>query len=805
MRLPNPAPPAVPADSAKTAAKDTTPPPTADGQPAPKPYDKVILPTAKTRRGMFVTHWIADKLYFEIPKEALNQDMLLVGRYTKTQTPLGAFDGYGGDEFIERLLRWERRDNRVLLRVPRFDVTADSTLPVAQAVESANMSPIIAVFPVEAYGPDSAPVIEVTRLYTSNTPEFAAVGVDDKRSFLEKVLAFPDNIEVEATQTGMPMNPQPGAPPQVRSVIAHWSMVRLPKHPMLPRLADDRVGYFNTTQVDFGRAEQKSVTRTFITRWRLEKKDPNAAVSDPVEPIVYYIDPATPDQWKPWIKRGIEEWQPAFEAAGFSHAIVARDVPKNDPDWSPEDIRHTVVRWLPSTVENSVGPHVHDPRTGEILNGSVRMFHNILNLQRDWYFTQVASLDPRAQHLPFPDSLMGRLLQFVVAHEVGHTLGLPHNMKASSMYPADSVRSATWVHKMGHSPSIMDYARFNYVAQPEDHIALEDLVPRVGPYDRFSIMWGYSPVPTAKTSDDEKPTLDKWARMQDTVPWYRFSVNGERGTDPGEETEAVGDGDATKSTAAGLKNIRRIVPMLIPATITPGNNNDDLNEMYDRLVQQWSTEINHVVNVIGGSYAQEKGGSQPGARFTPLPRARQEAALRFLQENVFETPMYLLDRKVLARLEPYGAMSRIRSAQEGVLGGVLSDSRLQALIEYETMAGGDAKKAYPLRAMFHDLQSGIWRELARPKVTIDPFRRNLQAGYVQQMIAKIAPPSPAPMPFFMMMQSSAADIGALAREQLVELDAQVQGAIPRAANMETRAHLRAIHVKLDAVLNPNRR
>jgi hypothetical protein len=247
----------------------------------------------------------------------------------------------------------------------------------------------------------------------------------------------------------------------------------------------------------------------------------------PKKPITYYVDRDTPEWLKKYVRAGIVEWQVAFEAAGFKEGIVAADPPsaQQDPDWSPEDIRHTVVRWLPSTTENAQGPHISDPRTGEILNGSVRMFHNIMNLQRLWHFTQASPLDPRARKLPMPDSLMGRLVQFVVAHEVGHTLGLQHDQIGNSLYPVDSLRSRTWLTKMGHSPSIMDYSRFNYVAQPEDNIPVNLLIPTVGPYDKYAIVWGYKPIPNAKTPDAELAVLEQWARMQDSIPWYRFSAN----------------------------------------------------------------------------------------------------------------------------------------------------------------------------------------------------------------------------------------------------------------------------------------
>jgi len=770
---------------------------------------------------MFKTHIVGDKLYFEIPTKEMNKDMLLVGRFHASAPNPGDFDGYGGDQFTERTLRWERSGNRVILRGTSFDVKADTTQTVSAAVNNSNNPTVIAVFPVETYGTDSAAVIDVTRLYTTAVPEFASSrgSVDEKRSFIERAVAFPENVEVEATQTATPPAPpgvpgQPGggrqAPALAQSVVAHWSMVHLPDHPMMPRYFDERVGYFSTRQIDFGSDEQRSVERQYITRYRLEKKDPSAAMSEAVKPIVYYVDPATPKKWVPYIKAGIEEWQPAFESAGFKNAIVARDAPSpaEDPDWSAEDVRHTVVRWLPSTVENSVGPHVSDPRTGEILNGSVRMFHNILNLQRDWYFTQVAPLDARAQTLPFPDSLMGRLLQFVVAHEVGHTLGFQHNMKASSMYPADSIRSATWVAKMGHTPSIMDYARFNYVAQPEDHIALNDLIPRVGTYDRWATMWGYTPIPAANSPEAERATLDQWARQQDTTPWFRFTTSNGRNSDAGDETEAVGDADAVKSTIAGLKNIKRIVPMLMPATIKATEDNSNLDEMYGRLISQWRREMGHVVNVVGGTTSQEKYGGQPGARFVPLSRERQKAAVAFLNENVFTTPTYFLDPAILRRIEPDGAMARIRTAQAGVLTALLSNVRLNRIVEFGAMPA-DRKDTYTMDQMLGDLRRGIWSELSSPSVHIDAFRQNVQYEYLTQFGSKInpvaAPANPNIPAAFAFLQSPPPDQArALMRTELMDLDAQLRSALPRAGDAVTRAHIVEARNRIGVILHPEK-
>ena len=785
-----------------------TPPPALDPQDL-RPYEKVITGDARTRAGLFKVHEVKGKWYFEIPTALLGRELLLVA--TMAQAPEGVF--HAGLGVHNEVVRFVRHENRILFQSVSHGLTSDPAAPIAAAVAAGQRDVILMSFTVETVAKSGDPVIEVTRLFTSEVGDFTArrslnaTGLDGSRSYVDRVKVFPGNLRVDAVQTyhvssflpGTPSVPgQPNPAPRSATVLMAYSFLGLPEQPMRGRSFDDRVGYWTVNRRDYGSPEHESKVEQLITRWRLEKKDPAAALSEPVKPIVWYIDKATPTQWVPYVKKGVEAWNPAFEAAGFKHAIQARPFPtaKEDPEFDPEDARYSIIRWVPSPVPNAYGPYIADPRSGEILNADLILVHNILQLQRDWYFTQVSPVDPRARKLPLPDDLMGELLAAVVTHECGHALGFPHNMKASSTYPFEKLRDPAWLKEMGHTPSIMDYCRFNYLVQPEDGLDPELLRPRVGPYDVFAVKWGYTPIPDAKTPGEEQATLKAWCLEQDTKPWLRFSTPGALGTDSGENAEAVGDADAVKASTLGFRNLRRVLDLLPAAVARPGESDETLRHLYGMAWTQWTQELLHVAAIVGGFQTWNKHQGQPGPRYTPESRARQEEAVRFLNEHLFRTPDWLLPPALLNRLPPdYGAR-QLLSAQRRLLQNLIGNTtRTQHLQAAEVLLGD---QSYRLADLLNQLHDGIFPEHPGPGGRIDPYRRNLQRTYLDVLGERLNRTSGS----FGLPANLQDDARAQIRAELQTTLAQLSLRISVTRDKGARTHLEDLKAQIPRILEP---
>ena len=813
LRVTTAAPPAPAADQSRDAGDATGP----DASAGENSYANLVE-GAESDDGVFTVHHKDEAWLFEIPDSLLGRDMLLISRIAGKMDGLGGF-APAGVATNRQMIRFERRADQIQLRKHSGVAVADDTLAIAASVEANYFAPILAAWDIEARGPDSASsLIDVTDFFAGDTPHISGLSpaqrrnygvrrLDANRSFISRVRSYPLNVNVRHTLTYDASSPPTDERANTVSLEMNQSLVVLPAEPMRPRYADPRVGYFTVSRINYGLDEQKAATETFIRRWRLEPSDPEAyargEVVDPVQPITYYVDPATPERYVDAVRRGIENWQPAFETAGFSNAIVALEAPsrEEDPDWDPEDVRYSVARWSASETRNAQGPSTSDPRTGEIIESDIVWYHNHMRSYRNWMMVQTGAANPDARQLPLTDELMEEAMEQVITHEIGHAIGLPHNMVASSAYPVDSLRSPSFASRMGVAPTIMDYARQNYIAQPDDGLKPKDFLRRIGVYDHYSVNWGYRVLPDAETPEDEIPTLNRWIVERADDPMYKYLPQGGLGvTDPRSQTEDMGD-DLVRASQYGMANLRRIVPNLVAWTTRPGEDYGDLAEIHGEAVGQWSRYVRHVVTIVGGVHVDLKTADQDGMVFAGVPRDRQKRAMAWLAREAFTAPTWLNDPEILKRIGPTAAsVASLSRLQTSVLNQLLSTTRMSALAELEVTEPDDA---YPLVEFLDDVRAAVWQDLARV-TEVGPYRRALQRAYLERMRLLMADPAAPPSPFQPAGQSVAtSDIRPLVREQLQSLREAVSGRLNRGmAHRMTEAHLEDALVRIDAILEP---
>ncbi len=763
---------------------------------APSNYSKLIKPDALTRRGLFTVHKVSDKYYFEIPDSLLGRDILVVTRIAQGAAGIRSdYAGYAGDQIGSTVIRFEKGpEHKLFLRCITYEEQpGDSSNSMFNSVVRSNLQPLVASFGIGAYTPNGRnSVIDITDyvngdndiLFFSNTTrKTMQVGsIQPNMCYIKDISSFPMNLEVRTIKTYVQTSSNNNF-----TLELNTSLVLLPEKPMRKRFADRRVGYFTERYTDYDANPQGVKIVNYIKRWRLEPKPEDVErylkgeIVEPEKPIVYYIDPTTPKKWVPYLMQGVMDWQVAFEKAGFRNAIIAKEAPdpEENPTWSLQDARHSAIVYKPSSIANAAGPIITDPRSGEILESHINWYHNLMSTLHDWYMIQCGATDPRARKMKFDDALMGQLIRSVCAHEVGHSLGLTHNFGSSSAVPVEKLRDRDWLEAHGHTPSIMDYSRFNYVAQPEDSVSEKGLILRIGDYDIWAIQYGYRLIPDIRSEENEIPFLNGWImeKSRERKYWFGSEFSSE---DPRIQTEDLGD-NAMLASDYGIRNLQRIVPHLIQWTYEPNEGYRNLSRVYSGVLTQFNYYLSHVATYIGGVYETTKTAEQIGPVFSVVPADKQRGAIAFLSKNIFQTPTWLLDTAILSRTGQ-SAEEIISDAQRMVLNTMLSNNTLNKLSEGEAMYG---LKAYRLVNYLDDVDNIMWTELETYS-SISIYRRNLQRCYVERLMELAFPKS----------GWDTRDVGPITKNKLNDIRLRIEKALPKTKDAMTVYHLRYILDKL---------
>ncbi len=765
-------------------------------------YNKVITDKAKNKSGLFTVSQVDAKYYFQIPDSLFNRYMLVVTRYLSTPEGFGTF---GGEKANEQTIYFEKgSNNTVYLRSLQYrqDVrSADSML--AKALEGSNENPIVAAFPIKTTNPDTKDVvIEVTDVFKKDNAMFS-IGSQDKtekkltsladdKSFVESIDAYPINIETKTTKTYTSSTASSGS----ITLRLNTSIVLLPKTPMRKRFFDERVGYFANKYVLFDDDEQRAQKKFIVQRYRLEPKDKDikkylrGELVEPKKQIVYYIDPATPKKWRPYLIAGINDWQKAFEAAGFKNAIVGKEWPEDDKTMSLEDARYSVVRYLASETPNAYGPRISDPRSGEIMESHVGWYHNVMKLVQRWYMIQAGPLDPRARKMHLDDELMGQLIRFVSSHEIGHTIGLRHNMGASSATPVEKLRDKKWVEENGHTVSIMDYARFNYVAQPEDNISPKGLYPRIGSYDKWAVEWGYKYYPNTKDEFEEEKLLAKLTTDSLTAnPKLWFGGEG-KDEDPRSQAEDLGD-DAVLASDYGIKNLKRVVPHLIEWTYQPNDPYDNLADMHKAVVRQYGLYLYHVLKNIGNNYVTKRTVDEKGVVYKPVPKAKVKAAIDYLGRQLFVSPLWMYPQEI-DDLIALKREDQISDQQNQVLNMLLSSGMLYNI----NLKSMQSEGAYTVPEFLNDLQQTVWVKFSGDEKQ-DFYRRGFQRGYIEKLGMLLLPKELEPGKAANAAQRS--DVKLYAKQHLLKLKTDIEK-LKASATGINKDHYESILIDIDKII-----